>query len=113
MINYRTINDLNKLIVKNLSNIPRDIELIVGIPRGGLFVANLISLHLNLPLTDLEGLIENRIIKSGDRWKIVNKSNSEISIKKVLVVDDSINTGSTLERVKQRLRETSVAYDIV
>lgn len=60
-MNYRSIVDLNSDIKKWISELPNDLDLIVGIPRSGLLVANLLALHLNLPLTDVEGLIENRI----------------------------------------------------
>lgn len=59
-MNFRTINDLNNLISKNLDKIPKDIDLIVGVPRSGLFVANLIALYLNLPLTDFDSFL-NRL----------------------------------------------------
>ena len=38
-MNYRTISDLNQVILKRLHIIPRDIDLIVGIPRSGMFPA--------------------------------------------------------------------------
>ena len=59
-MNFRTINDSNNLISKNLDKIPKDIDLIVGVPRSGLFVANLIALYLNLPLTDFDSFL-NRL----------------------------------------------------
>ena len=57
-MNYRSVNDLNHCIVANLHRLPRDIDLVVGIPRSGVLAASLIALHLNLPLVDLDGFIE-------------------------------------------------------
>ena len=62
MINYRSIKDLNDTIKGSLSRVPKDICLIVGIPRSGLLAANLLALHLNLPLADIERLKEGKII---------------------------------------------------
>jgi len=55
-MNYRNISDLNKIILKKLSIIPRDIDLIVGVPRSGMMPANLLALYLNKPYTDLHSL---------------------------------------------------------
>ena len=40
-IEYRSIADMNNIIVKNLQKLPHDIDLVVGIPRSGLLPANL------------------------------------------------------------------------
>ncbi len=50
-MNYRNIDDLNHCILQHLSILPRDFDLIVGIPRSGMFPANLLALYLNLPVT--------------------------------------------------------------
>ena len=47
-MNYRNIDDLNHCILQHLSILPRDFDLIVGIPRSGMFPANLLALYLNL-----------------------------------------------------------------
>ena len=50
-MNFRTVSDLTKTIMKKIDIIPSDIDLIVGIPRSGLLVANYIALLLNKPIT--------------------------------------------------------------
>ena len=67
MINFRSIEDMNQAIIKGLYKVPRDIDLIAGIPRSGLLAANILALHMNLPLTDFDGLLEKRLFKSGTR----------------------------------------------
>ena len=56
-MNYRTFSDLNELIIRRLYILPKDIDLIVGIPRSGMVPANLIALYLNKSLTDLDSFI--------------------------------------------------------
>ena len=114
MINFRSINDLNETVKKSLSMVPKDVGLIVGIPRSGLLAANLIALHLNLPLTDLEGLIENRIVKTGER-KLREDSclKNKLSETKILVVDDSLLTGSTMRSVKDKIKKAGLKNEIV
>ena len=46
-MNYRNIDDLNHCILQHLSILPRDFDLIVGVPRSGMFPANLLALYLN------------------------------------------------------------------
>ena len=53
-LNFITISMLNNTIYKNINKIPKDVDLIVGIPRSGLLVANLLALYLNIKLTDIE-----------------------------------------------------------
>ena len=104
-MNFRSIEDLCNLIRNNISKVPTDVDLIVGIPRSGLFVANYIALLMNKPLTDVDGFISGRIISSG-RTKDTSRNIKSISeCKRVLVVDDSIASGGSLDQCKQQLIE--------
>ena len=98
-MNYRAIKDLNEIILKKLSIIPRDIDLIVGVPRSGMLPANLLALYLNRPYTDIDSFLAGHIYKAGARGQFINIS----QIKKVLVVDDSVASGGAMKEVKQRL----------
>jgi hypothetical protein len=49
-------------MLDSLCRLPRNLEVIVGAPRSGMLVANLLALHLNLPMTDIEGLLGSRLI---------------------------------------------------
>ena len=64
-----------------------DCELILGIPRGGLVLATMLSYRLDLPL---------------------HIAGEPISDSKVLVVDDIADTGKTLERVLKTLPHSIV-----
>jgi orotate phosphoribosyltransferase len=90
-MHYRSFDDLNNCIIKNLSKIPADIDLIVGIPRSGLLAANILALHLNLPFTDLNGFIGGKIISGGQR---LVTSKAFHKLKNIVVLDDSILTGN-------------------
>lgn len=109
MINYRSIEDLNSAILRNLHIIPRDIEFVVGIPRSGMLPANLISLYLNRPYTDIDSFLKGRVLGHGER-KILNKeSNSQ----RILIVDDSICTGNSLQRTKEKLKKIKSDYEYI
>ena len=110
---FKTINDLNLLINKNIQKIPSNVDLVVGIPRSGLFVATLISLYLNLPVTDVDSLLNDSIYKCGttkvkDNW-IKNLSEA----RKILVVEDSSSSGKSLMRLKEQLKNFKYKDKIV
>lgn len=106
-MNYRSINDLNTKILEKLFVIPRDIDLIVGVPRSGMLPANLIALYLNLPYTDLQSFIKGYIYKSGARKQFFNKN----EFKNILVVDDSIASGAALKKCKNDLKHLKANYN--
>lgn len=111
-MNYKTISNLNFDIKKWVSQLPKDIDLVVGIPRSGLLPANLLALYKNLPLTDIEGLINNRIFNSGLRLKnnedLLN-SNKRL---KILIVDDSVSSGRQINKIKQKVKNATLPFDI-
>lgn len=100
-VNFRTYDDLTKCIVKNLYKVPRDIDLIVGIPRSGIMVASILALYLNLPFTDVDTFMENGVIKTGSTRKCRGWIKNTNQAKHVLVVDDSISSGQAVKEVKE------------
>jgi uncharacterized HAD superfamily protein len=110
---FKSLDDLNRDIINNLYKIPRDIDLIVGIPRSGLLVANLIALYLNLPLVDLNGFIEGRIFESGKTRRIDDYDNKINNIRKVLIVEDSILSGKSMLEAKTKLERVSTKFELI
>lgn len=107
-MNVRTLEDLNLAIISNLHRIPEDTDLIVGIPRSGLLVANLIAGYLNLPLTDFDGFCQQRTFASGRTRQSVATRKQFKDYRTILILDDSVNSGITL----QDIRETAASLDI-
>lgn len=107
-MNYRSISTLNRQIIGWLPDLPRDIDLIVGVPRSGLLVGNILALHLNLPLTDVEGLIAGRAFSPGRRGQAVDFKRPL----NVLVVDDSVRSGDEMNRVRRRIAEARLPHAV-
>lgn len=107
-MNYRNISDLNDIILKRLHIIPRDFDLVVGVPRSGMLPANLLALYLNRPYTDIDSFLNGHIYKAGARSQFFNST----GLKKVLVVDDSVASGSALQECKEKLNHLSDKFDI-
>lgn len=95
---FRSLNDLNLVIAASLAKIPKETQLIVGIPRSGLLCANLIALHLNLPFTDLEGFLIGRILQPGQRLQ--NASMALPTYNNVIVIDDSVLSGTSIRSAR-------------
>jgi uncharacterized HAD superfamily protein len=107
-MNYRNIKDLNDIILQKLSIIPRDFDLIVGVPRSGMLPANLLSLYLNRPYTDIDSFLNGHIYKAGARSQFFDSGLH----KKVLVVEDSIASGSAMSEVKEILKHLADKFTI-
>lgn len=105
---YRNVKDLNNIILKRLSIIPRDFDLIVGVPRSGMLPANLLALYLNKPYTDIHSFLNGHIYKAGARSQFFDIS----EFKNILVVDDSIASGSAMIEVKESLKHLDDKFNI-
>jgi len=101
-MNYRSFDDMNRTIAQNLHKVPTDIDLIVGIPRSGLMAANILAMHLNVPITDTSSFLDGKIlsIDGGINSHEVNIDD----FRKVLLIDDSLRSGQSMEREKSRIK---------
>jgi orotate phosphoribosyltransferase len=109
---YRTVAQLDDAVVSWLGALPRDIDLVAGVPRSGLLVANLLALHLNVPMTDVAGLVEGRVIHAGARYKGSDPHLFLAKPRHVLVVDDSVCSGSAMQSVKDTLRNAALPHRV-
>jgi orotate phosphoribosyltransferase len=106
VLNFRTISDLNLAITKKLHDIRQlDIDLVVGIPRSGMLPATLIATHLQLPFTDIDSY-------NSGRWYVRHKKltvpqDRPQTSARVLLVDDSINTGHAMRSAVSTLEKNN------
>ena len=123
-MNYRSVAQLSDQVLNWSKQLPKDLDLIVGIPRSGLLAATLLALYQNLPLTDLDGLIEGRLLTPGSRPDMrISRTRSPLyngqtatdlaaNRLKVLVIDDSMRSGQTLSSTKERIEAAQLPHDI-
>lgn len=111
-MNYKSFEDLSRDIKTNLYKIPKDVTLIVGIPRSGLLAANLISLYANLPLTDIDNFIQGKVLCSSYQDEFSQKSAFK---GKILIVDDSVATGKAILDAREKLKSIidSSSYELL
>lgn len=96
-INFVTIEELVSWTKEWIKSFPESYDIILGIPRSGLLVASVIALKLAKPLSTPDLFLDHRFWKSN---KITDRSN----YKKVLLIDDSINSGKTMKQYIEMLK---------
>lgn len=99
--NYKSFDDMARCIRKNIAKIPFDFDRIVGIPRSGIIPAYMIALFLNKRACSLDELIQGTSLSSGYSREVENAD----TIKKVLIVDDSIHSGVALSKTKEKIQQ--------
>lgn len=107
-VNFVSHALLNHLLVKNLHRIPHDIDVVVGVPRSGLILANMISCYINKPLTDVSNVIAGKLFDSGNTKNKNDWARDFSTVKKILVVEDSVASGNSINQVKKRLALVNV-----
>jgi uncharacterized HAD superfamily protein/hypoxanthine-guanine phosphoribosyltransferase len=104
-MNFRSFGDLGNDIAASVAKIPREVELIVGVPRSGLMAASMLALMLNRKFCDLGSFIENRPLRSGlSRRAADDNLIWPHAAKNVLVLDDSVDSGAAMQCVREELR---------
>lgn len=108
---FRTYKDLNQGILSHLSELPQDIDLIVGIPRSGLMLATMIALYLNLPITSLDDFLDKRVFASGSTKPKKGWIHNLDEARKILIVEDSVASGHSILEAKAKIQEQSPYAD--
>jgi orotate phosphoribosyltransferase len=94
-----------------MESLPLDYDLIVGIPRSGMLVANLLALHMNLPISYVDGFLDGIIVVGGPRMKTPTALDGDRKWN-VFVVDDSVDSGGQISRVREKLMALSSIHRI-
>lgn len=107
-MNYRSIADLSKAVRAGAHCVPPDVDLIVGIPRSGMLPANMLALHLNRKVCDLGSYLGNLPIRHG---RTRQAAHPELHLpqeaKHVLVIDDSVDSGASMEAARGLMEKAS------
>lgn len=105
-LRYRSVHDLNQAVVAWSRTLDKDIDLIVGVPRSGLMVASLLALHMHKPVVDFSAFLAGTAPWSGLRLSAGS------TVRKVLVVDDTVNSGSEMRRVHDAIQAAGISGNI-
>lgn len=103
---------MNRCICENLHRVPRDVDIVLGVPRSGMLPASIIATSLHLPLADLEGFLAGHTYRAGrTRFQEDQRVISASACKRALVVDDSVHTGNSLREARMRIAESGVSTE--
>ena len=105
MIHFRSVADMDMLIRGNLTHIP-DVDCVVGVPRSGMLPATLIALYLGKPLMSIDNIHKHTTVGYSERLPLLTY------IKRVLVVDDSCDSGNAMRKVKKDLIISEVTNEL-
>lgn len=98
-MNFVSYNQLLHDIRAWSAELPADLVAIAGLPRSGIVPAAQIALHRNLHLVSIDQLKRGETPwADGLRRNVDSKVNG-----RVLIVDDSVDSGDTIQRVWQEL----------
>jgi len=89
---------LAKDVVSWSEQLPRDIDVIAGIPRSGMLPATILALHRNIKLTTIGS---QAVFTGGVR-------DQHRGTKKILIIDDSLLAGKSIERAKKIFKKTAL-----
>ena len=98
MIHYRSYIDLISLVSARIEKVPKNVDLVVGIPRSGMIPAYFIAGILDCGVTDLYSFLRNDKIKGGHRYQ--NEEKNAFDYINILILDDSINSGNSIDCTK-------------
>lgn len=99
---YIKLDDMSHVIRNNLSKIPHDIDFVIGVPRSGMLCASIIAEFINVPLIDVDSFINGNIATGGGRLGLFKQK----EYKRVLVVDDTVNSGLAMSKTKAKLAKS-------
>ncbi len=111
-MHYRSISDLSRDLGRMATRLPRSVTVVAGVPRSGMLAASILALQQNLALTDVEGLAAGRLFAAGSRKTSEASAGLLSTPAHVLVIDDSVNTGEELRRIRKRLEAVSASHRI-
>lgn len=107
---FKNFNYINALIFNTLYKVPKDIDIIVGIPRSGMLVGSILGEYLNKPVIDIYSFnykIQNVNLCNYSKTPIIDYN----KIKKVLLVDDTVFMGTTINNAKNFIQKNN--YEII
>jgi hypoxanthine phosphoribosyltransferase len=107
MINFKSYYDMSRDIAAGIQHIPPT-DIVVSIPKSGIVPATIIASFLNVQVIDIDSFLFAQSRRSGMR-----KLHSGLARQRVLVVDDSVNTGREMRRVRDRLSVLEADFDFI
>ncbi|WP_082140372.1 phosphoribosyltransferase [Halomonas sp. PR-M31] len=105
-MNFKSYAELSSDIFSNIDKVQsKGYELVVAIPRSGVIPAYMLSLLLNIDCTTLNDFLKNHSLVKGNTRNTRKEIRNAWDARKILIVDDSVNTGASISRVLDQIPE--------
>nr|WP_298415414.1 phosphoribosyltransferase [uncultured Halomonas sp.] len=105
-MNFKSYAELSSDIFSNIDKVQsKGYELVVAIPRSGVIPAYMLSLLLNVDCTTLNDFLKNHSLVKGNTRNTRKEIRKAWDARKVLIVDDSVNTGASILKVLDQIPE--------
>jgi len=101
-LNHR---DTALALINGRHKLPRQIDLVVGIPRSGMIPASMLATQLNVPLVDVDGFLEGRIFRHGSTKRAPATDLALSEERTVVIMDDMIGSGRAFRELKAAIAE--------
>lgn len=103
-MNYKSYGDLSEDIAASLFRVQgKGYDLVVGIPRSGMIPASMVALGLHIDVVGFPDFIANQQLKTRLSRKTQGQPNAAWDAKKILLVDDSVVTGRTMQEARDSI----------
>lgn len=106
-LSYRTYNDLACAVKCLIQKLPADITMVVGIPRSGMIPAYMIGAFLNIKVASLDEYLSGINVGNGERLLTIKENQNT----KILIIDDSISSGLSLHKTKERISNSNMSLN--
>ena len=107
-VKFVTVDQASIWTLEWIQTLPRRYDLIVGVPRSGMFVASLMALKLGKGLTTPDLLQQGKYWHSGQ----VKEKLALDGTNHVLIVDDSMDSGRSMARAVDAIRAVNDEIEI-
>ncbi len=108
-ISWEEFQKYANMIVSDIQNTGKTYDVIVGVARGGLFLAGYLAYHLEVKEVDIVN------VQTYEDKKIVDPRvldlPKKIVGKNILLVDDILDSGTTFRILAEWLEQTNKVYD--
>lgn len=99
-MNFITYNQLKRDVIDWAEDLPKDLDVIVGVERSGLIPATILALYLNIPVITLNDYLRGYF---GGEMSYLDSKVKIGSLCNAIVIDDSSCSGRAMKHIKEML----------